>query len=116
MRSAEGKPEFRNDECAPPLETGEPSEGRDDVADEDDSRRLGTRRPIAGGAPVFRTQLNALLGSSNEIDLSPRRIISRDMLENILNVATVSNSETAFGCVSAFAARSLVMILIRETA
>lgn len=53
MRSAEGKPELRNDECVLPVDTGEPSEGRDDDTDEDDSRRLGTRRPIAGGAPVF---------------------------------------------------------------
>jgi hypothetical protein len=38
------------------------------------------------------------------------------MLENILKVATVSNAVTAFGWLSALAARNLEMILIWEAA
>lgn len=52
------------------------------------------------------------LGSSDEIDLLPFMMISRVMLENMLNVATVSKGDTAYWSASAFAARSLETILI----
>lgn len=65
MRSAEGRPELRKEEAVDCgillLEAGDPRVGREpdeplELVDNEGRRRVGTRRPIEGGAPMGKRE------------------------------------------------------------
>lgn len=100
MRSAEGRPELRKEEAVElemlQPDTEDPRVGRepDEPLELGDKvgRRVGTRRPIEGGAP--------------------RKMISLPMLESMLNEATVVKSPETFTGVSGWTGDSLPTTLM----